>query len=179
MPVDIQATSQLYWIAALITALVDLLLIWWLVRWLDKITFRQLQPGLTIASMVFWSVLYTWAANAFWNSCYQFLFPEWVPRIVFPFGVLVGLLGYLFWWISLRLPGNPLWWFILLGGFHSLLAHFPVIYIENILDNCPILVGVSSSSVLVFGIFEFIFYWCIILIISALVRNLSMHKRER
>jgi hypothetical protein len=126
---------------------------------------------LTIVSLVFWSALYTWAINVFWDSCYRFLFPIWVLRIVLPFGLLVGLLGYLFWWISLHLPGNSLLWFISLGGLHSLLGHFPAIYSQSILEKCPILVGVSASSVAIFGIFEFALYWCVVLVIAALLKT--------
>jgi len=92
---------------------------------------------------------------------------------VVPFGLAEGLLGYLFWWISLRLPGNPLGWFFLMGGLHSLPGHLHAIYSRGLLQKCPILVGVSAASALVFGIFEFVFYWCIALIVSAFVQQIS------
>lgn len=140
MLADIQVTSQLYWIAALTAAWLDVWLIGWLIRRIDKNEFRQLGPWLVMVAMVFWNVLYRWAVITFWESCYQYLFPDWVPQIAFPFGLLIGLLGYLFWWSSLRLPGNPLWWFITLGAMHSLLGHFPAIFNWKILEKCPLIV---------------------------------------
>ena len=175
---DFQATSQFYWTAALVAALIDVFLLGWLFRQFKSDTYCQLQPSMTVISMLFWSALYVLVINAFWDSCYQFFFPDWVLKIVFPFGLLVGLLGLPFWWISLRLPGNPLWWFTVLGGLHSLLGHFPAIYDQNILERCPMLTGVSARSVLVFGIFEFILYWSIVLIISAIVQQTMTYRRN-
>ncbi len=175
MLTDLQATSQIYWIAALVAALIDIVLVGGLLRWLKEDTFRQLQPSLMIIAMIFWSTLYTWAANTFWKGCYQHVLPVWALRVVFPFGLLVGVLGFFFWWLSLRLPGRPLFWFIFLGGLHSLPGHLHAIYGRDMLERCPILVGVSPSSALIFGIFEFIFYWCVVLIITLVIKYLY-HK---
>ena len=175
---DIQATSQMYWTAALVTAALDLLLVGLLVWRLEESTFRQLQPGLTIAAMLFWCILYTWASWSFWEVCYAYLLPGWVRWFVVPFGLISGLLGYAFWWLSLRLPGKPLYWFFLLAGMHSLPGHLHAIYGRVMLERCPILAEVSASSALIFGIFEFILYWCFVLLISVLVRNLYLKHRR-
>lgn len=178
---NIRATSEIYWQAAIITALIDLLFVSIIILRIKEAKFRQLQPTLVIVSIIFWIALYTSGAWYFWDSCYGYVLPDWVKWIVPPFGLLVGILGYFFWWLALRMPWNPLLSFAILGGLHSFPGHLHGIYCRGLLEKCPILENVSAESALIFGFFEFIFYWCFVITISALVHSAYIYwfRRDR
>jgi hypothetical protein len=46
------------------------------------------------------------------------------------------------------------------------------------LERCAMLVGVTPTSALVFGIFEFIFYWSLVLGLAALATSLRARRRR-
>ena len=102
-----------------------------------------------------------------WETCYQYIFPLWARWIMPPvMAVLDGVLALLFWWLALHLPGNPVVNLVLLGGLESLPGHLRAIQL-GILET-PLLREVSAASALTFGFFEFVFYWSVILAISAI-----------
>jgi hypothetical protein len=68
-------------------------------------------------------------------------------------------------------------WFILLGGLVSLVGHS--IGISRGLLRVPLLADASTASALVFGVFEFIFYWSVIVGLSVAGRWLGLHLRQR
>ena len=171
METEFQATSQLYWIAALIAALMDIAFVA-LLAWRIKLArFRRLKWPLVIAAGAFWLGLWSWAMwDPFvWETCYQYVFPAWVrPFWPFAFCLMNGGLALLFWWLARRIPGNPVVYLVLLGGLESFPGHLRAIYSMGILET-PLLKGVSAASALVFGFFEFIFYWSVILGLAALL----------
>lgn len=171
MPADIKATSDLYWVSAIITALIDSVFVSLLTWRIRRLRFRQLSVTLIVVSSIFWSLLYTIAAWAFWDSCYSYIFSNWVRWLVPIYGVLLGGVALLFWWLALRLPGNPVVNFCILGGLHSLPGHLFGGYGRGLLQKCPILHNVSPASALVFGIFEFVFYWSVVISIAAMLRS--------
>lgn len=171
-PADIKATSDLYWVSALVTALIDggfVLLLAWRIK---PAQFRQLVWALVVASAIFWSMLWTavlW--GDLWDLAFRYVLPGWA-RWIYPFyGLLHGVVGLALWWLAPRLPGNPVVNFCLLGGLESLPEHLWAIYGRRILEKVPLLQGVSPASALVFGVFEFIFYWSIIMSITVLLRR--------
>ena len=115
---------------------------------------------------LFWALLYSTALYAFWLPCYQSIFPSWVRWIVPVYGLTLGVLAVLFWWLAQRLPTNPVIGFVILGGLQSFPGHLFGIYRLDLLIACPLLQQVSAGAALTFGFFEFIFYWCVILGLS-------------
>lgn len=177
-PVGLRATSELYWISALVAAGVDGLLLWRLRRPMSAERLRRLGWSLPVAAVVFWTGL--WAAVMsspfIWETCYQYVFAEWARWVMPPvFGLAAGALALFFRWLALRLPGRPLLTFLFLGGLHSFPGHLWAIYGRGILQT-PLLKSVSVASALVFGLFEFIFYWSVILILAMSLRNLVSCK---
>ena len=173
METNFQATSQLYWIAALVAALMDIAFVALLAWRIKPARFRQLQWPLFIVSTLFWTILwYVVMWNAFvWETSFRHVFQPW-QRWAWPpvFGLISGGVAWLFWRLSLRLPGNSVLYFLLLGGLESFVDHY--FAIRNGVMETPLLQEVSIASALVFGFFEFIFYWSVILGIASLFRRL-------
>lgn len=171
MPGDVKATSELYWTSALVAGLIDVgfvVLLAWRIR---PHRFRQLKEALLVAGVFFWSTLWAWVLWSFWDCCYIHVFPDWARWLIPPaYGLLFGTSGLALRWLALRLPGNPVVSFCLLGGLVSLPGHLWAIYGRRMLQKVPLLQGVSPSSALVFGVPEFIFYWSIIVVIAVLLR---------
>jgi hypothetical protein len=172
METNFQATSQLYWISALVTALIDIGLVA-LLAWRIKLEcFRRLQWPLVIVSTLFWTVLwYAVMWNAFvWETSYRHVFQPW-QRWAWPpvYGLISGGVTWLFCRLSLRLPGNPVLYFLLLGGLESFVDHY--FAIRHGVMETPLLQEVSIASAVTFGFFEFVFYWSTISGIAVLVRH--------
>jgi hypothetical protein len=184
MPGDVKATSELYWTSALVAALIDVgfvVILAWRIR---PHRLRQLQEALVVAGVIFWSILWAWVLWSFWDCCYSYVFPGWARWLIPPaYGLLFGSAGLALWWLALRLPGNPVASFCLLGGLVSLPGHLWAIYGRRMLEKVPILQGVSPSSALVFGVPEFILYWSMIMVIATLLRwgwerwRRALHRR--
>lgn len=177
---EVQATSQLYWLSALVAALIDIglaALLTWLVK---PERFRKLGWPLVIVSMIFWTALwYVVMWDAFvWEASFRHVFQPW-QRWIWPpvYGLISGGIAWLFWRLSLRLPGNPVLDFLLVGGLLSFVDHF--FAIRNSVMETPLLQEVSIASALTFGFFEFIFYWSVILAISSLLELARERIRRR
>jgi hypothetical protein len=65
---------------------------------------------------------------------------------------------------------SELLWFVVLGGLVSLVGHG--IGIRRGLLRVPLLAEASPASALVFGVFEFAFYWCGIVALAAATKAL-------
>lgn len=173
MPADAKLTSELFWASALVIAIVAagfVLLLAWRV---PPHRFRQLKWVLTGVAIIFWSSLWTYALWGYWwELAYRYVFPTWARWVVPPaYGLLFGAVTLLTWWLALRLPGHPIVNFSLLGGLASLPGHLWAFYGRGMLKKVPILQGVSEASTLVFGVFEFIFYWSFLLTVAALLQR--------
>jgi hypothetical protein len=160
--------SQFYWMSALVAALVDTVFVFFLVRWIDRARFQRLKIPLIVVASLVWCGIYTSGVWGFWDMCYSFVFPDWVRWFVIFFGLLMGGLAYIFWWLALKIPGNAVLIFVILAGLHSLPGHLNGIYRMGLMEKCPILTDVSIPSALVFGVFEFIFYWSVVMALSEL-----------
>jgi len=174
-----QNPSLIYWLCALVTALMDSAFVALLVWRLKLVFFRQLKWPLVIASGVFWFGLWSWAMwdPYVWETCYRYIFTAGV-RHYWPIVLALGNAGIalLFWWLAQKLPINPVLTLVLLGGIESFPGHLRAIYNMEILAT-PLLKGVSATSALVFGFFEFIFYWCFILTLASLLNGLFFHHK--
>ena len=184
MPAGFKATSELYWASALVAALIDMGFVSLLAWRIQTEQFRQLKWALMGAGVIFWSTLWAYVLwICCWDWCYSHIFAGWARWLLPPsYGLMYGASGLALWWLALRLPGNPVVSFCLLGGLVSLPGHLRAIYGFRMLERVPILQGVSPSSALVFGVFEFILYWSIIMVIALLLERgwrWSSHLAQR
>jgi len=173
-----KVTSEILWQAAVVFAVIDALFVTILVRRITAQMFRELGSFLAITSGIFWFVVWILMSTFFWEPVYHHVFPEWARWIIPPaYGLLFSLVALLFWWLSLRLPGRPVLNFCILGGLWGMVTHLWGIT-RGLIDKPPMLQGISPASVAVMPIFEFIFYWSLILTASSLLYQ-SWHRTRR
>jgi len=168
-----QVTSELYWISASVTAIIDVVFVSLLAWYIRSERFHHFRNFLAGSAIIFWACLWTsvMTSSLIWETCYQFIFPLWARWIMPPaMALLDGGLALLFWWLALRLPGNPVVNLVLLGGLESFPGHLRAIQL-GILAT-PLLKNVSTASALTFGFFEFVFYWSVILTVSAIFSSI-------
>ena len=168
---NLKVTTEILWQGALIFALIDVVFVAVLARLTKPESLRQLKWTLVATTGIFWCIVWTLMNSVFWEPVYHYVFPEWARWIIPPaYGVLFAAVGWLFWWLALRAPGNPVMNLCLLGGLWGMVTHIWAIY-RGILNVPPMLQGVSPIAAVVMPIFEFIFYWCIILSVASLIRR--------
>lgn len=171
VPADQKVTTEILWRGALIFALIDAVLVGFLVRRITPVWLRQLKWTIVATTGVVWCVIWILMACFFWERVYHYVFPEWARWVIPPvYGVLFAAVGWLFYSLALRLPGNPVVNLCLLGGLWGMITHIWAIH-RGILDKPPMLQGASPVAAAIMPIFEFIFYWCIILGIASLLRR--------
>jgi hypothetical protein len=173
---EFRATSEIYWISTLVAALIDVVLVFLLAKTVQRDRLRQLAWPLVIASAAFWLALWAWVMqDAFvWETCFQYVFADrarWMMPLLM--ALLEAAIALGMWWLALRLPGNAAVTFCLLGGLDSFPGHLWAIYGRRLFEACPLLQQVSVASALIFGFFEFVIYWSVILIIAALLKRLG------
>jgi len=66
-PPDIKLTSEMYWLGAVVAALVDIIFVLLLALCIKPARFRQLIWALTGTSMVLWGVFATVCLWGFWD----------------------------------------------------------------------------------------------------------------
>jgi len=172
-------TSELLWRSTVIAVLLDVPLLYLINRLVQLVQFRRLVWYLAAAAFLIYAALWGGFASAyFWTSVYRAVFPEWSRWLLpFGFGILYGLFAMLFWWMSMKTPRWHAVWFVLLGGLVSLVGHG--IGISRGLLRVPLLSDASAASALVFGVFEFIFYWCLIVALASAGRSIVARGRGR
>jgi hypothetical protein len=164
-----RVTSEILWQGALIFALIDALFVTFLVRRIEPEMFLQLKSLLAITSGIFWFLMWILMSTFFWEPVYHYVFPAWARWLIPPlYGLLFALVALLFWWLSFRLPGLPVLNFCILGGLWGTVTHLWGIT-RGLIDKPPMLQGASPAAVLVMPIFEFMFYWSVILTVSSLL----------
>jgi hypothetical protein len=165
--------TTLYWWSAVVTALIDMVLFSILVWRIKTPRFQQLARPIAVVGIVFWIaiwMLFLWWGYT-WEKCYQYVFPSWAPWIVpLVYGVIFGLAAGASWWLALRLPIHPMISYSVLGGLASLPGHLQAIYGGAMLERCVLIQGLDAAAALIFGVFEFGFYWLFILGAAALAQ---------
>lgn len=165
-------TSALLWRGALIAAVIDIPLLALAAKGVPAALFARLGwylgASAAVVYVVIWGVV---ASGVYWDQVYGHLFPAWarwwLPLV---YGAAYGGTALLFWSASRRAGRWPALWFCLLGGLVSVPGH--AWGIGRGLLTVPLLEQASMASALVFGVFEFIVYWCVILWLAVLVRAL-------
>lgn len=164
-----RVTSEILWQGALIFAMIDALFVTMLVRQIKPQMFKQLRSFLMITSGIVWFVIWMLMSAFFWDPVYHYVFPAWARWIIPPvYGLLFALVALVLWWLSFRLPSQPVLNFCILGGLWGTVTHLWGIT-RGLIDKPPMLQGVSPTAVAVMPIFEFIFYWSLILTVSSLL----------
>jgi hypothetical protein len=174
-----RVTSELLWRVTLIAMLIDAPLLFLVARWVSSGLFRKLKWHLAGAGFVVYALLWgTFGSVYFWETVYKAIFPAW-SRWFLPlgYGLLFGALAVAFWRVSILAARWQALWFSLLGGLVSLVGHG--IGISRGLLRVPLLAEASAVSALVFGVFEFIFYWCVIVGLGVAGRWLGLRLRQR
>ena len=171
---DIKITSEMLWLSAFITALIDVGLILFLARRAQRPHFRQLHWPVALAAGVFWVSYGLMLFAMTWESFYAKFLPDpdnhslarsMLELLPYP------IIGLVLWWLAVRLPGNPAVNFCLLGGVQSVPEHLWGIYRLGMLDEVSFLQQASAASVLAFAVPEYILYWGSILSIAMLIQS--------
>ena len=173
-----RVTSELLWRATLVAVLIDTPLLILVGRWVSSELFGKLKWHLAGAAFAVYAALWgTFASVYFWDAVYKAVFPAW-SRWLLPvgYGLLFGAFALAFWRVSITAARWQAMWFSLLGGLVSLVGHG--IGIRRGLLRVPLLAEASAASALVFGVFEFIFYWCAIVGIAVAGRKLGLGLRQ-
>jgi hypothetical protein len=171
-------TSTLMWRSALVAALIDAPLLLLLARFIPGELFHKLKWYLVGAAGLVYALLWGVVGSViFWDTVYSAIFPAWF-RWLLPliYGLLFGALALGFWRLSLLAARWQGLWFCLLGGLVSLAGHS--IGISRGLMRVPLLAETSPAAALVFGVFEFTFYFCIIVTLAVLARWLGWRLRQ-
>jgi hypothetical protein len=172
-------TSELLWRSALVAALIDTPLVALLSHRVTTGLFDHLKWYLAGAAFILYAALWGSLGSIwYWNDVYSHVFPLYFRWLLAPgMGLLFAILALAFWRVSRFFRGWQVIGFILLGGLVSLAGHS--IGISRGLMRVPMLSGASPASALVFGVFEFIFYWCLIVAIGAWARWLLLRLRGK
>ena len=179
-PVDLQITTAMLYLGTCICAVLDLFLVFLLVWQLKPEFFRRLRGEVLIITAIFWCGLWFWAIAAFWEKVYQYVFPGWSRWLLPLFQAgLATLATWLSWLLSSRFERLPVLVFLFCGGLWGALTHLWAVN-RGIVDKPPMLQGAAPAAAVTIAIFEFIFYWCIIVSAAALTgktREWIRHRR--
>jgi hypothetical protein len=171
LPLGSKITSETLWLGTFIFAAIDAEFISILAWRINPVTFRRFKWALGITTAIFWCALWTWGLVIFWDSIYRYVFPVWAHWLIPPtFGLLYAGICLLFWWLALRLPGNAVANFWFLGGLWGMITHLFAVSI-GIVNKPPVLQGAAPTAAVIFAIFEFMLYWCIILSVAVLLHH--------
>jgi len=159
-----KATSGQLWLSALVFLVLDLVLVWFLTKRVDRERFRALKWHLVLAAVLFWSVVAVFLVQSFWESYYDHFYPGWIQGggILVYVPVVYGLCALAFHWLSLCIRGNPIVNFMLLCGIESVLEHLWGIVRMHILE-IPMLQEAGTVDILVVAVPEYVFYWCLVI----------------
>ncbi len=171
LPIGSKITSETLWIGTFIFAVIDAVFIPILAWRIKTAAFRPIKWLLVVTAGIFWSILWTWGLVTFWDSVYHYIFPTWTHWWIPPtFGLLYAGICLLFWWLAVRLRGNAVVTFCLLGGLWGMIMHLFAVSI-GIVSKPPVLRGAAPAAAVIFAIFEFMLYWCIILTVAQLLHH--------
>ncbi len=176
-PTELKVTTEMLWKGALILALIDIPFVFFLVRRVKRETFVHLKWTLVTTGAIFWFVLLAIMMSwIFWDEVYGYLFPAWARWLIPPvYTILFGAACLIFWYLAKRLPINPVLTWCLLGGWWGAITHIWAMY-RGLIDIPPALQGISPIAIAVIPIFEFMWYWCLILTIAAMIQRMRNRK---
>ena len=170
---ELKVTTEVLWRGAVIFALIDVVFVAVLTKVVKPSDLHSMKWRLFMFMAVFFCALFgTLVSLIFWEPVYSYVFPAWARWLIPPvYGLLFAFSGLFFWWLSFRLPSNPVMNFCILGGLWGIISHIWAIY-RGILEKPPMLQGASPFAAVIIAAFEFIFYWCVCLSLTFFVQHL-------
>lgn len=168
LPDNFKITTEMLWQGALVFALLDAVYVPLLV-WREKpVRFRQVKWMLVVVTAIAWYGIWRWAIGGFWDTVYVYVFPAWGKHFIpIVFGLFNALVALGLWNLVLHLRTNPVVGYCLAGGLWGILTHIWAVY-RGVVSKPPMLQGASPVAAVVIAFFEYMFYWCVILTLSAL-----------
>ena len=174
---EIKITSCLLFQGTMVFGAVDVILITLIYLWIKPPVFSQMKWEIIGVTFLVWSMIWVFVLSIFWDSVYTHVFPGWAKTwIPIIFGTLMGVFSYIFWRLSNKLKNFQLPFFFLLTGLWGVLTHSWAIQ-RGILTKPPMLIGSSPNSALTIAFFEYVFYWCVIVILAKLISQI-FHKTK-
>jgi hypothetical protein len=170
-------TTEMFWWSTLVVGLIDFTLVFLLARRLTPARFLELRWPLLAGMLVVWVPIWMVLFPSFWDSVYRLVMPPWARWGYQLFAVLFPVLGLGFWWLALRIPGNPVVNYCLLGGLLGFLTHLRAMYAARMHEKVPLLRGVSPMAMIVFSFFEFVAYWVVALLLALALKRLWDRRR--
>ena len=168
LPDDFKITTEMLWQGALIFALLDTIYVPVLVWRVKPELFRRVKWVLAMIAGLVWSEIWRWAIGNFWNTVYIYVFPAWGKHFIpIVFGLFNALIALGLWTLALRFKINPVAGYCFVGGLWGALTHMWAVY-RGVVSKPPMLQGASLVAAVVIAFFEYMFYWCVILTLSAL-----------
>jgi hypothetical protein len=178
MPADIQITTELLYQGALLFALLDAVYVPLLAWRVSEESFRRMKWALVLSSALVWSGIWAWAIGNYWETVYSYVFPAWaqtwVPWIAF---AVAGAVALGLWALTIRLKRNFILTFCLLGGVLGSLTHSWAVT-RGIVTKPPMLEGASPLAAVIIAFFEYIFYWCTILVLAKIIEWVQIRMKN-
>jgi hypothetical protein len=169
-PENIQITTQLLFQGAVLFALVDSVFVPLLIWRIRREQFQKVKWISVIVAGIIWFGIWQWAIGNFWDTVYIHVFPAWGRYLIPPaFGLLMAFIDLGLWSLAIRLRLHPVLGYALFGGLWGVCTHIWAVY-RGIVEKPPMLQGASPIAAVVIAFFEFMFYWCVILSLSALMQ---------
>ncbi|MDL1943606.1 hypothetical protein FBQ99_14830 [Chloroflexi bacterium CFX2] len=164
-------TTEMLWQGALLFAILDAILLPILLWRIKPATFRQMRKELMAITAIFWCSLWFWVIRSFWETVYHYFFPEW-SRWLIPFlqAGLTTLVAMLAWRLTAKARVHPVLGYCLIGGLWGVITHLWAVH-RGIVEKPAMLQGALPAAAVIIAFFEFIFYWCVIIIIAVLVHT--------
>jgi hypothetical protein len=113
----------------------------------------------------------------YWKDYYSYFIPPYVKWFAPAAALTYFVIAHGLRWLALRLPGNPIINFCLLGGVESIPEHALGIYGFHILE-IPILKDMSATSIFIFAFFEYIVYWAVVVGVALLVDKFWIKRAQ-
>lgn len=169
MPAEFKITTDLLYKGALVFALMDAAYIPLLMRLVSEDSFRGMKWALVLSAALVWWGIWSWVIGNFWDTVYRYVFPAWAQTwaawIAF---VGAGAIALVLWLLTIRLNRKLVLTFCLLGGVLGSLTHIWAVT-RGIVTKPPMLQGASPLGAVVIAFFEYIFYWCTILLLAKIM----------
>jgi glucan phosphoethanolaminetransferase (alkaline phosphatase superfamily) len=110
MPENIKVLSEQFWMSSVVIAIVDVVFVLLLIWRIKPSRFRELKWTLVGTAAMFWSIFGVVLVLIFWDSYYHYFFPSWFRSggILLYVPILYGAFALAFYWLALRMPGNPI-----------------------------------------------------------------------
>jgi hypothetical protein len=166
LPEGFHITSMLLLKSGLAFALLDILLLTILLLTIKTPVFIKLKKALPVVTALALGAIWAWAMSSFWLSVYGYLFPAW-SRWLLPFAqaILTGTIAWLAAGWAVRVAGPSVLTYCLIGGFWGIFGHVLALVL-GIASKPPVLQGAAPGAIIFIALFEFIFYWSVIVLLS-------------